>query len=566
MMLVVISLRYFLKGKLSLRLRYALWLPVLIRLLMPINLIDSPVSVMNAFEHSQAYKTTEQTLLKIRVYSDMIRYGEITPDENTDAGSGTPHETWSYPPQSLNEDRRTYNQGALLSRILNIVWLIGFAVVGLTLLFCNLGFIGKLKKNREKYDTINCRLPVYLLDDIQAPFLFGLLRPSIYITRESAGDKAKLPHVLEHELTHYRHGDHIWSALRGSVLAAYWYNPLVWLSAALSRRDSELACDEGTIKRIGEENRMEYGRTLIGLTCGNRKAKDLLCCATTMKDGKKGIKERIMLISKKPKTLLPALIAVLLVIAAAVGCTFTGANNNSKESDPGSGIVPLTQEEIDKLNKAFEPFLINDNGKIIGVNPVSHFFKCYYDRPEDINLAEFLCYFPSETITDEAELDVLKSDRRFPFSAEASLDQMLPIHKITAESVNEILLKYTGITLKDLSGVGAEDVIYLEEYDAYYNFTSDFAAGTFSCTHGEREGDTVRLFYYDQVILTLKKKEDSYLIVSYQRVGDSAGIKADKDERVASADINNNGQDETFYIDKSRANMDGADFVTSPNL
>ena len=65
----------------------------------------------------------------------------------------------------------------------------------------------------------------------------------------------------------------------------------------------------------------------------------------------------------------------------------------------------------------------------------------------------------------------------------------VPTHKITAKSVNEFLLKYTGITLDDLSGVGAEDVIYLAEYDSYYNFTSDFAAGTFNCTHGEREGD-----------------------------------------------------------------------------
>ena len=35
----------------------------------------------------------------------------------------------------------------------------------------------------------------------------------------------------------------------------------------LSRRDAELACDEATIKRLGEEERASYGRTLIGLTC-----------------------------------------------------------------------------------------------------------------------------------------------------------------------------------------------------------------------------------------------------------------------------------------------------------
>ena len=46
-----------------------------------------------------------------------------------------------------------------------------------------------------------------------------------------------LRHVLAHELTHYAHKDHIWSLLRCLALALHWYNPLVWLAAALSKRD-----------------------------------------------------------------------------------------------------------------------------------------------------------------------------------------------------------------------------------------------------------------------------------------------------------------------------------------
>ncbi len=173
------------------------------------------------------------------------------------------------------------------------------------------------------------------MEALPSPCLFGVFRPAIYITPDVSGDKTRLCHVLAHELTHSRHGDHIWSALRGLCLAIHWYNPLVWLAGTLSRRDAELACDESAIKSIGEANRMEYGRTLIGLTCEKRKVMDLLSMATTMTDGKNGIKERIILIAKKPKMLLPALIAVLLVMAVAVGCTFTGAKNEAE-------IVPLT--------------------------------------------------------------------------------------------------------------------------------------------------------------------------------------------------------------------------------
>lgn len=48
LILTVIALRYILRGKISLRLQYSLWLLVLLRLLVPINFAESSVSVMNA--------------------------------------------------------------------------------------------------------------------------------------------------------------------------------------------------------------------------------------------------------------------------------------------------------------------------------------------------------------------------------------------------------------------------------------------------------------------------------------------------------------------------------------
>ena len=48
LILVVIALRYVLRGKLSLRMQYALWLLVLVRLLVPVSFGASDLSVMNA--------------------------------------------------------------------------------------------------------------------------------------------------------------------------------------------------------------------------------------------------------------------------------------------------------------------------------------------------------------------------------------------------------------------------------------------------------------------------------------------------------------------------------------
>lgn len=46
LILVVIALRYVLRGKLSLRMQYALWLLVLVRLLVPVSFGASDLSVM----------------------------------------------------------------------------------------------------------------------------------------------------------------------------------------------------------------------------------------------------------------------------------------------------------------------------------------------------------------------------------------------------------------------------------------------------------------------------------------------------------------------------------------
>lgn len=76
----------------------------------------------------------------------------------------------------------------------------------------------------------------------------------------------------------------VYQILRYPTLV-YWFNPLVWMAAILSKRDSELACGETTIALLGEENRLKYGRTLVGMMSVQHKPTDLFCGATTMTGG-----------------------------------------------------------------------------------------------------------------------------------------------------------------------------------------------------------------------------------------------------------------------------------------
>ena len=117
---------------------------------------------------------------------------------------------------------------------------------------------------------------------------------------------------------------------------------MVWLAAILSREDCEIACDESTIVTLGESHRTEYGRVLIDLTC--RRYTDLLRTATTMTGSAIGLKDRIKMIVKKPKTAIYALIAVILVAAISVGCTFTGSSGRSANMPTGSQTEPTLSD------------------------------------------------------------------------------------------------------------------------------------------------------------------------------------------------------------------------------
>ena len=320
LILIVIGLRTVFKGKISLRLQYAIWGLVLLRLLIPVSFGSTDFSVAN---------------LTVKAETPAIVIQSTKPGENLQTEHPVQHpqeQPNEIPSQTItqNEPVAEENSFDLSDYAIYIVWGMGFICVAGLFMFTNLRFKHKIMASRYGLDVQKNNLDVYATGEIDTPCLFGIKNPSIYVTYPVADNQTLLRHTLEHEATHHRHGDHIWAVLRCVCLAIHWYNPLVWWAAFLSQRDAELACDESTIKRLGEGERAEYGRTLIGMTC--QKKANVLITATTMNSGKSGLKERIMLIAKKPKMALYTLITVILIASIAVGCTFTGAKANKPET------------------------------------------------------------------------------------------------------------------------------------------------------------------------------------------------------------------------------------------
>ena len=70
-------------------------------------------------------------------------------------------------------------------------------------------------------------------------------------------------HIIAHEKSHIRRGDHWWKLIGYFVLMLHWFNPLVWISYILLGRDIEIACDEAVIRDLDNDGRADYAQVLV---------------------------------------------------------------------------------------------------------------------------------------------------------------------------------------------------------------------------------------------------------------------------------------------------------------
>ena len=163
---------------------------------------------------------------------------------------------------------------------------------------------------------------------LPSPCPAGLIRPAIYLTPTAIASPEGLRHVIAHEETHARHLDPLWSLLRCVCLTVYWFDPLVWAAAFASKTDCELACDEGALRRLGESERIPYGRTLLSLIPVRHAPGNPLLTATTMTAEKRQLKDRITRIAENRQTVTTALFAAAALVALVCAVTFTGGSDS----------------------------------------------------------------------------------------------------------------------------------------------------------------------------------------------------------------------------------------------
>ena len=393
LVVAILAVQKLLGNKLHAYVRYGLWLLVALRLLIPVNVIDSPFSMLQVAEMIQLFdaeqKSTNLQRADSAVQADVLNKQEASvenilqsinvgmdaentlPGENAENTAADAVEIEASDSRQADAVLRTdgadrkendtarsidaeptknaINAGTLsvmINNILYVIWLIGSVLVGGFLGFSYIRSRRKLRRTRTTYKGVLSNadnmphIPVYRVKNLESPCLVGLLNPSIYIGTDIDMDSDYFRYAIIHEQIHYLHRDYLWAFVRAVLVTVYWFHPFVWLAAVYSVKDGEIACDYGTIRRLGKEERFAYGEMLLNLSKIQR-GKEVYTYGTMLRPSKSELKRRILRLTQTNGCRAWAGILAALLMVIAVGCAFTGA----AEIDDGKEILMVNEAD-----------------------------------------------------------------------------------------------------------------------------------------------------------------------------------------------------------------------------
>ena len=294
---------------LSARMRYALWLPVLVVLLTPV-LPQSRWSIEHMFQ----------------MPAQPVR---ISPAVTTAVSETMPVVFTAPAPKS---------EPINWQHIMLVSWVVGSAGI---LLLGSFSFMLTLRRCKQACRPASEELlatlaqiarevrlrqvpGVCIATSVNSPAVTGLLWPTLLLPaqfdREFTPAEVRL--VLKHELMHLKRGDLPLNALMCVLMALHWFNPLLWIAFFKIRADREAACDAQVLRNATNDHRAEYGHALLKV--------ETAFCPRGLSLGFVGIFQRgaalrsrirSIALHRNPHPLMKAMISLCIVLMTFLGVT-----------------------------------------------------------------------------------------------------------------------------------------------------------------------------------------------------------------------------------------------------
>ena len=255
---VLSGLDWLIRHRARAALRHGLWMLVVIKLLLPVDLL-SPTAI--------AYWAAPWLV------TPAVRVPRVA------AGSATVVSEVSHVvgPVGLKTAMPAHPKLQLAGGLL-LVWVVGCGAWAIWVLLRSREVARPVRDSDEAPEALRAvlaetaaglglrsKLPrLCLTDTAQGPALCGLFRPVILLPRGLSEqiEAESLRQVLRHELIHLQRWDLAWNLLQVCVQIAWWWNPLVWFANARIRSLREAAVDEAVMLEPGSD---DYPATLVAV-------------------------------------------------------------------------------------------------------------------------------------------------------------------------------------------------------------------------------------------------------------------------------------------------------------
>ena len=306
---IILPAKYFLqKIGFSRRVLFVLWMVIAFRLISPF----APAADISIFNLNSAPEKTE--ILQYKYYV-------IPTIEETEINT---YSVAKYETESGHVD------------IIPIIWLCG------TVTMFASGIISYICLKRKLRFAIKLKDNVYVSDKVHTSFVFGILKPKIFIP-ENIGEE-DLNNIIIHEQAHIKRFDHITKILAYLILSVHWFNPFNWLLFKLFSEDAEFLCDEKTLATIGYDTKNSYINTFLKFSTKKKRTVVFYNVGFSFHTTKRRIKN--MLNVKKPsKTMTVATVCMCLFILCS---TVT----NAVVDDIGTTLPPIPVPEKESAHES----------------------------------------------------------------------------------------------------------------------------------------------------------------------------------------------------------------------
>jgi beta-lactamase regulating signal transducer with metallopeptidase domain len=239
---LILLVQWVLRSKLSARWRYALWLLLLVRMLLPFN-IESKLSIFNMVPQKE-----EPVVTAIQEEPRQIQ-SPHTADYRIPVSSAV----------QLSPIQNNQSQPGLSpEQILTIIWFLGACVMAPSTFIGNMRLWRQLKKYKpvtnKKIQKLfeQCKQDMHVkqyvelvrLKQIRVPALYGILKPKILLPDKVAASfkMDDLKNIFYHELAHLKRRDVLTAWITTILQICHWFNPAIWFAFFRIRMDRELAC------------------------------------------------------------------------------------------------------------------------------------------------------------------------------------------------------------------------------------------------------------------------------------------------------------------------------------